>query len=112
MAKTTPKLKLPQLRKVSLRRFSLFTANPDAEFECGDGVLCLVGANGIGKSTLLAAINFCLTGIVADPNRAFESMEEYYKFTRAYSSSYFRGRITGNDEDDAEITVRFQLGAN
>jgi energy-coupling factor transporter ATP-binding protein EcfA2 len=52
-----------------------------------------VGANGIGKSTLLSAINFCFTGIVSDPNRAFESMEEYYKFPRSYSSSYFRGRI-------------------
>ena len=77
------KLNLPQIDHVALRRFSLYTANPDATFSCGDGVLCLVGANGIGKSTLLAAI-FCLTGIVADPNRAFESMEEDDKFTRAY----------------------------
>jgi energy-coupling factor transporter ATP-binding protein EcfA2 len=104
------KLRLPRLRKVRLRRFSLFSANPDAEFLCGDGVLCLVGANGIGKSTLLSAINFCLTGIVSDPNRAFESMDEYYKFTRAYSSSYFRGRISGTDEDDSEISLSFGLG--
>lgn len=110
MTAAQSKLKLPQIKKVSLRRFSLFTANPDAEFECGDGVLCLIGANGIGKSTLLSAINFCLTGIVSDPNRPFESMETYYKFTRSYSSSYFRGRIVGTDEDDAEITVCFRLG--
>jgi len=107
---TPLKLKLPQIDAVKLHRFSLFTANPDAEFACGDGVMCLVGANGIGKSTLLSAINFCLTGIVADPQRAFESMEEYYRFTRLYSASYFRGRITGNDEADAEITVVFRLG--
>lgn len=107
---TSPKLTLPQIDGIKLRRFSLFTANPDAEFGCGDGVMCLVGANGVGKSTLLSAINFCLTGIVADPNRAFESMEEYYRFTRAYSASYFRGRIAGNDEADAEITVSFRLG--
>ena len=37
-------------------------------------------------------------------------MEEYYRFTRMYSASYFRGRITGNDEADAEITVSFRLG--
>jgi len=104
------KLRLPQIEKVSLRRFSLYTANPNAEFICGEGVLCLVGANGIGKSTLLSAINFCLTGIVADPNRLFESMEEYYRFSRDFSSRYFRGRIAGSDEDDAEITVSFRLG--
>jgi DNA repair exonuclease SbcCD ATPase subunit len=105
------KLKLPQIEEVKLRHFSLFTANPDAEFACGDGVLCLVGANGIGKSTLLSAINFCLTGIVPDPLRPFDSMEEYYRLTRGYSANYFRGRITGADEDDAEITVSFRLGS-
>ena len=105
-----PKLKLPKLAFVSLRRFSLFAANPDAEFAAGDGVLCLVGANGIGKSTLLSAINFCLTGTVPDPNRSFESIDEYYKYTRLYSRNYFRGRILGSDEDDAEITLAFTLG--
>ena len=29
------KLKLPRILKVALRRFSLYTASPDAEFECG-----------------------------------------------------------------------------
>lgn len=107
---TSLKLRLPQIDGVKLRRFSLFTANPDAEFACGDGVMCLVGANGIGKSTLLAAVNFGLTGIVADPQRTFESMEGYYRYTRIYSASYFRGRITGEDEAEAEITVCFHLG--
>src|ERR1035441_2417737 len=95
------KLRLPQIEKARLRHFSLFTANPDPEFSCDTGVLCLVGANGIGKSTLLSAINFCLTGIVPDPNRAFASMEEYYRYSRDFSSRYFRGRIVGTDEDEA-----------
>ena len=105
-----PKVKLPRIRHVRLRRFSLFAANPDAEFAAGDGALCLVGANGIGKSTLLSAINFCLTGTVPDPNRAFVSIDEYYKYTRQYSRNYFRGRILGTDEEDAEITLSFTLG--
>ena len=105
-----PRLRLPQIDHVQLHRLSLFTANPDAEFACREGVLCLVGANGIGKSTLLSAINFCLTGIVPDPNRTFESMDEYYRFTRQYSASYFRGRVEGTDEDEAEVEVTFRLG--
>lgn len=111
MTTSLSQLRLPRITKVRLHRFSLFAANPDAEFEARDGVLCLVGANGIGKSTLLSAINYCLTGTVPDPNRAFESMEEYYKFTRSYSASYFRGRISGSDEKEAEITVCFKVGA-
>lgn len=110
MAAIEPKLRLPQIDEVKLRHFSLFTANPNAEVSCGNGVLCLIGANGIGKSTLLSAINFCLTGIVPDPNRPFESMEKYYKFTRAYSSRYFEGRIAGSDEEDAEIALSFHIG--
>lgn len=110
MTSPVPKLNLPQLEKVKLHRFSLYTANPDAEFTCGNGVFCLVGANGIGKSTLLSAINYCLTGIVSEPNRTFKSMEEYYNFTRAFTSNYFRGRIHGSDEEDAEITIHFRLG--
>ncbi len=110
MVVSPPKFKLPKIHAVQLRRFSLFAANPDAEVSAGDGVLCLIGANGIGKSTLLSAINFCLTGTVPDPNRVFESIDEYYKFTRTYSSNYFRGRIAGSDEDDAEIAVTFSIG--
>src|SRR5205085_2482197 len=93
------KLRLPQIEKVCLKRFSLYSGNPNAEFTCGEGVLCLVGANGIGKSTLLSAVNFCLTGIVAEPNRTFVSMEEYYRHSRDFSSRYFRGRIAETDED-------------
>ena len=37
-------------------------------------------------------------------------MDEYYKFTRSYAAGYFRGRIVGTDEDDAEITVFFNIG--
>jgi septal ring factor EnvC (AmiA/AmiB activator) len=110
MSTLTTKLKLPQIEKVKLQRFSLYTANPNAEFSCSNGVLCLVGANGIGKSTLLSAINYCLTGMVSDPNRAFKSMEEYYNFTRGFTSNYFRGRIHGSDEEDAEISLSFRLG--
>jgi hypothetical protein len=51
-----------------------------------------------------------MTGTVPDPTRVFESMEEYYKFTRTFSANFFRGRIAGSDEKDAEITVRFMVG--
>ncbi len=104
------KFRLPQIEKVILQNFSLYSANPNAEFECKNGVICLVGANGIGKSTLLSAINFCLTGIVPEPNRPFKSMEEYYNSCQDFSKTYFRGRIEGRDEDEAQIKVIFNVG--
>ncbi|MGD0942270.1 MAG: hypothetical protein ABR905_21465 [Terracidiphilus sp.] len=47
---------------------------------------------------------------MSDPERTFESIDEYYRFTKQYSTSYFRGRIVGSDQDDAEITLSFTLG--
>ena len=66
----------------------------------------------LGKSTLLSAINFCLTGIVSDPAREFKSMEEYYTDSRRYSiaADTLRGRISEEDRGDAEITLEFRLG--
>lgn len=110
MPQEFPKLRLPRIERIALRRFSLYSANPNAEITCDQGVLCLVGANGIGKSTLLSAINFCLTGIVPDPERTFASIDEFYRFTKQYSSMYFRGRIDGTDQDDAEVHLAFSLG--
>src|SRR5438094_4345965 len=112
MPSNTSKLKLPKVNTVALRRFSLFTASPDVDFECGDGVLCLIGANGIWISTLLPAINFCLTGIVSDPDRRFESMEEYYDHSLNFSKGYFRGRISERDPEAAEIKVDINIGTS
>jgi hypothetical protein len=38
-------------------------------------------------------------------------MEEYYTDSRRYSGSYFRGRISESDSDEAEITLVFLVGA-
>lgn len=104
------KLRLPQVTEVSLERFSLYTLTPSVTFSCGDGVLCLIGANGIGKSTLLAAINYGLTGIVSDPLRRFESIEEYYRFSLSYADSYFSGRILERDREQAAVGLQFSVG--
>jgi DNA repair exonuclease SbcCD ATPase subunit len=103
---------IPSIEQIRLRDFSLFPANPNATIDWTRGVVCLVGANGIGKSTLLAAVNFCLTGTVTDPKRNFTSMEEYYQHTRGFSKSYFRGRIFASREQSAEIHLSFKVGAN
>ncbi|WP_343448955.1 AAA family ATPase [Micromonospora oryzae] len=76
----------------------------------GDGVFCLAGANGLGKSTFLAALNFAITGIVADPNQKFQSLKEYYQHSLAFSRGYFVGRVNELDRDTAEVTVWFSLG--
>lgn len=105
------KISLPQLLEVKLKNFSLFSLNPNAEIIVNKPVVCFVGANGVGKSTLLAAINYGFTGRVPDPDRKFKSIDEYYRLSGNYTSKYFRGRIDGSDIEHAEISLRFKLGS-
>lgn len=104
------KINFPCLRRLKLSRFSLYSANPDAEIAWEKGVLCIIGANGLGKSTLLSAINFALTGIVPEPSRDFKSMDEYYTYSRRYAQDYFKGRIRESDRAVAEIEIEFLIG--
>jgi DNA repair exonuclease SbcCD ATPase subunit len=106
----SPKLHLPRLRKATIRHLSIFSAKRVISADFGDGVFCLAGANGLGKSTFLAAINFGLTGIVSDPTRTFESVEEHYKFTQPFSEDFFTGRVDEEDRDTAEVILEFSVG--
>ncbi|HEY3801978.1 MAG TPA: AAA family ATPase [Kofleriaceae bacterium] len=108
----SPKLHLPRLRKATIRHLSIFSAKRVITAEFGDGVFCLAGANGLGKSTFLAAINFGLTGIVSDPGRTFESVEEHHKFTQPFSEDFFTGRVDEEDRDTAEIILEFSVGTH
>jgi len=104
------KLVFPKIRKVRLQRFSLYNLEPNVELDISNGVFCLAGANGLGKSTFLAAVNFAITGIVPNPNREFKSVEEYYKFGAGYREAFFTGRISEQDRDAASVGVHLLVG--
>jgi hypothetical protein len=101
---------LPRVRKMTLRHFSLFTHEHDITVLFPDGVFCLAGANGLGKSTFLSALNYGLTGVVPEPQRKFESVNEYYKDNLKFASAYFEGRIEEKDREGAEVSLEFTLG--
>ena len=66
-------LSCPRVSRLQLGAFSLFALQPDLDIEIPPGVFCLAGANGLGKSTFLSAINFGLTGFVPVPDKTFLS---------------------------------------
>lgn len=105
-----PKLKLPRIREIVLRNFTLFSLERNIHEEVSKGVFCLAGANGIGKSTFLSTVNYGLTGIVPDPNRKFSSEKEYYKENLDFPVDYFSGRIGETDRETAEIHLEFVVG--
>jgi DNA repair exonuclease SbcCD ATPase subunit len=102
-------LRFPQVRRVVLDHFSLYTQRPRIELDVNGGVLCLAGANGIGKSTFLSAVNFGITGIVPLSSREFMSAAEYYKDGVRFSQSFFDGRIEEDDRDSAQISINFDV---
>lgn len=105
------KLQLPKPERGSLTAFSLYEqeSNIDVDF-IEEGVFCLVGANGLGKSTFLTAINYAITGVVAQPGREFRGVADYYGRVRPYATNYFRGRINERDEEAAQIELVMRVG--
>lgn len=97
-----------KLQKVMLRNFSLFSKNKklyEVNETINEGVYCLAGANGLGKTTFLNAINYGLTGIVLEPNREVYSPGEIVNENKIYTKKYFIGRINKKDEINAEIEI-------
>jgi DNA repair exonuclease SbcCD ATPase subunit len=103
-------LHLPRVERVVLHNFSLYDNAPEITADIPPGVFCLAGANGLGKSTFLAAVNFAMTGVVAPPDQRFQSTGEWTRDSLAYSRTYFRGRIRPEDEDTAEIELMLRVG--
>ena len=94
------KFNFPQIIKVTIRSFSLYSkgnkVNTIEEF-INNGVYCLAGANGLGKTTFLNAVNYGLTGIVLEPNKEVYIPDEIVKSNRLYTERYFQGRIKAED---------------
>lgn len=102
-----------KLQKVILRNFSLYKKNGkvfEVNEEINEGVYCLAGANGLGKTTFLNSINYALTGIVLDSsNKEVFSPGEIITANKRYTERYFSGRIAKKDEDKAEIEILFTV---
>ena len=111
-AKSRPRLNLPRIRSFVLTNFSLYSAHPTVDVKFDKGVFCLAGANGLGKSTFLAAVNFALTGRVSEPSRTFLSVNEYYRHTEEFSAGFFEGRIDENDLEYAEAKLEMTVGSH
>lgn len=102
----------PQIEKVNINGFSLYSKNGEVinvSEEINQGVYCLAGANGLGKTTFLNAINYALTGIVLEPERNVLSPDDIVEINRKYTESYFNGRIKARDKEKAEIEILLRI---
>lgn len=98
---------LPNIQNLVLENFSLYTTNP-VVMNFSKSVSCIMGANGIGKSTLLNCVNFSVTGKINPPDKKLKSMDELESVNN-YHQKYFDGRISETDKDFAASTVTFTI---
>lgn len=101
------KISLPTIKRVTLANFDLYRNEPNASTNIERPVFCLIGANGLGKSTFLNTINFAITGAIPDPSRKFQSALDYLRNAERTdrSDDYFSGRISERARPIASATV-------
>ena len=105
----------PNITSITIENFSLYKKAEKISIDINKNVFCLVGANGLGKSTFITILNYALTGIVKNPERNFtwyNSVSSFYNKSKSFAASYFDGRITENDYNSAQVTVKFKIGNN
>ena len=107
---TLPQVSLPRPTTIRLRNFSLYGRRKTIEARFDKQVYCLAGANGLGKSTFLAALNYAITGVVAEPGRRFLGASDFYDEVVPYSQTYFDGRIRQRDHDAAQVELEMEVG--
>lgn len=102
----------PRFSKVILRDFSLYSKDDEIieiDEDINSGVYCLAGANGLGKTTFLNAINYGLTGIVLAPDKEVLDPKEIVTNHKRYTDRYFQGRISEKNLPTAEIELQFKV---
>lgn len=101
------KIALPTIERVALENFDLYSNEPNASVLIERPVFCLIGANGLGKSTFLNTVNFAITGVIPDPSRKFQSAQDYLRNAGRTdrADDYFSGRISEHARPIASVTV-------
>ena len=104
---------LPKINKVVIENFSLYKLQRKIEIEVPEGVICLAGANGLGKSTFISIVSYAMTGVVVPPDIDFKSLGSIPAFAQKASNfyaGYFEGRVEQRDRELSQVTIEFDLG--
>jgi len=104
---------LPKIKRIIIENFSLYRQKNRIEVEVPNGVLCLAGANGLGKSTFISIVSYAMTGTVVQPDISFKSLNSIPAFaqkTVGFANRYFDGRVDQRDREQSQVTVDFNLG--
>lgn len=106
------KKRLPRLISIKVEHYSLYRQSPTFEFSFLDGLSAIIGGNGIGKTTFVELVLYCLLGHrkiyqvvskkkvktkekVIDPNFFISRMNDSYE-RNTEASAFLEYSISGN----------------
>jgi DNA repair exonuclease SbcCD ATPase subunit len=104
---------LPKLLNIQVNHYSLYMQQPSFEYTFSDGINAIIGVNGIGKTTFVELILYCLLGFKKEyrikkykRNTTLEIVKENTDyFSSRFNSSY-------SDNNKASVLLTFLLGSN
>lgn len=108
------KLLLPRPQKLCVQGVQLYSKGGVVEFDVSSDFTCVVGANGLGKSTFVNLVLYGITGVVLRPGHKLIPISgkssSFWGQGRDFAKSYFEGRVARSAIDRAHVEVSFRLG--
>mgnify|MGYP001794111474 CR=1 FL=1 len=104
------KVSFPTVKSVRLYDFDLYSDEPQAKVKVDKNVFCLIGANGIGKTTFLNTLNFAITGAIPNTAKKYLTDKKYYRENSQPEriKEYFSGRISEECRQTAGVEVELE----
>ena len=105
-----PPYSFPTISGVRLTDFDLYRRNPNVAVNVDRPVFCLIGANGLGKSSFLNTLLYGLTGGLPYRERSFSSPHEYAEEATRLDrrDDYYAGRLSERALEHAAVTVELR----
>lgn len=105
-------LYLPNLKKIKVNEYTLYQQEPTFEYDFKVGTNAVIGANGIGKTTFVNIIIYCLVG---HKKKKFKINKNTKKIKLEYiDEDFFSSRIDISADEltnlSAEASLEFLLG--
>lgn len=99
------KIFLPKLVRIEVENFSLYSQQPSFSYDFKSGINAIIGVNGIGKTTFIELIIYCLVGYKREYklNKRKNEMA-FVKKNQNYFSSRFNNNFEKNEEAKATLT--------
>lgn len=108
------RLHLPRPQSLSVEGVQLYANGGKVEFDVSADFSCVVGANGLGKSTLINLLLYAITGVVLKPGHKLIPISgkssSFWGQGKDFAKTYFEGRVARSAIDKAQVELSYLLG--